>query len=101
LYLELIARQHGVAWNRRAYNRADWNATDIVNRSLSAATSCIYGLAEAAVLAAGYAPAIGFLGGWRRVLLLYVLILGHNLVRTLNCASRCLRWRSTGPIPVP
>jgi CRISP-associated protein Cas1 len=31
------------------------------NRCLSAATSCLYGLAEVAVLAAGYAPAIGFL----------------------------------------
>ena len=29
--------------------------------ALSAATSCLHGLAEAAVLAAGYAPAIGFL----------------------------------------
>jgi len=58
---ELIARQHGVTWNRRAYDRADWDATDIPNRSLSAATSCLYGLTEAAVLAAGYAPAIGFL----------------------------------------
>lgn len=58
---ELIAGQHGVTWNRRAYDRADWSAADIPNRCLSAATSCIYGLAEAAVLAAGYAPAIGFL----------------------------------------
>ena len=31
------------------------------NRCRSAATACLHGLAEAAVLAAGYAPAIGFL----------------------------------------
>lgn len=31
------------------------------NRCLSAATACLHGLTEAAVLAAGYAPAIGFL----------------------------------------
>lgn len=58
---ELLARQHGVAWKRRNYDRSDWDATDIPNRCLSAATSCLYGLGEAAVLAAGYAPAIGFL----------------------------------------
>lgn len=58
---ELIARQHGVAWKRRNYDRGNWDATDIPNRCLSAATSCLYGLGEAAVLAAGYAPAIGFL----------------------------------------
>jgi len=33
----------------------------VPNRCLSAATACLHGLSEAAVLAAGYAPAIGFL----------------------------------------
>lgn len=58
---ELLARQHGVSWNRRAYDVADWQAGDVPNRCLSAATACLHGLSEAAVLAAGYAPAIGFL----------------------------------------
>lgn len=58
---ELLAERHGVRWNRRAYDRGDWDAADVPNRCLSAATSCLHGLAEAAILAAGYAPAIGFL----------------------------------------
>jgi len=58
---ELIARQHGVKWKRRRYDPGDWGAADLANRCLSAATSCLHGLCEAAVLAAGYAPAIGFL----------------------------------------
>jgi CRISPR-associated protein Cas1 len=57
----LLAKQHGVDWKRRAYDVADWEAGDIPNRCLSAATACLHGLTEAAVLAAGYAPAIGFL----------------------------------------
>lgn len=57
----LLARQHGVDWHRRRYDPADWEAGDVPNRCLSAATACLHGLAEAAVLAAGYAPAIGFL----------------------------------------
>lgn len=57
----LLAKQHGVDWKRRSYDIADWEASDIPNRCLSAATACLHGLAEAAVLAAGYAPAIGFL----------------------------------------
>lgn len=57
----LLARQHGVDWKRRAYDVADWEAADVPNRCLSAATACLHGLTEAAVLAAGYAPAIGFL----------------------------------------
>ncbi|MDP2699920.1 type I-E CRISPR-associated endonuclease Cas1e [Thalassospira sp.] len=56
-----LARQYGVEWKRRSYDVADWEAGDIPNRCLSAATACLHGLTEAAVLAAGYAPAIGFL----------------------------------------
>jgi len=57
----LLARQHGVDWKRRSYDPKDWEAGDVPNRCLSAATACLHGLSEAAVLAAGYAPAIGFL----------------------------------------
>lgn len=57
----LLAKQHGVGWKRRSYDPKDWEAGDIPNRCLSAATACLHGLSEAAVLAAGYAPAIGFL----------------------------------------
>ena len=58
---ELIAEKHGVDWKRRRYDPGDWSAADTPNRCLSAATSCLHGLTEAAVLAAGYAPAVGFL----------------------------------------
>ncbi|MBW7923017.1 MAG: type I-E CRISPR-associated endonuclease Cas1 [Rubellimicrobium sp.] len=57
----LLAEQHGVKWARRKYDPGDWEAGDVPNRCLSAATACLHGLTEAAVLAAGYAPAIGFL----------------------------------------
>ena len=58
---DLFAKQHGVKWKRRQYDPHQWDSADLPNRCLSAATACLHGLAEAAVLAAGYAPAIGFL----------------------------------------
>jgi CRISP-associated protein Cas1 len=58
---ELAAQKYGVMWKRRDYDPLDFGSGDIPNRCLSAATSCLYGITEAAVLAAGYAPAIGFL----------------------------------------
>ena len=58
---QLLARQYGVTWKQRRYDPANWDNSDVPNRCLSAATACLHGLAEAAVLAAGYAPAIGFL----------------------------------------
>ena len=58
---KLLAQRHGVNWNARNYDRNQWDNADVANRALSAATACLYGITEAAVLAAGYAPAIGFL----------------------------------------
>ena len=56
-----IARLHGIEWKARSYDVKDWDKGDLANQCLSAATACLYGLSEAAILAAGYAPAIGFL----------------------------------------
>lgn len=58
---QLLAQQFGVQWSGRDYDAQDWDGSDLPNRCLSAATSCLYGVAEAAVLAAGYAPAVGFI----------------------------------------
>lgn len=56
-----FGRQFGVTWKGRSYDTANWDATDPLNRALSVACHCLYGVCEAAVLAAGYAPAIGFI----------------------------------------
>ncbi len=58
---KLLAKQYGVQWSGRNYDVKDWGKGDIANQCLSAATSCLYGITEAAVLAAGYAPAVGFI----------------------------------------
>jgi CRISP-associated protein Cas1 len=58
---ELIARQHRVEWKHRNYDHTEWESGDVPNRCLSAATACLYGVTEAAILAAGYAPAVGFI----------------------------------------
>lgn len=58
---QLLAKRHGVAWKGRSYNPTDWDTSDLPNLCLSAATACLYGISEAAVLAAGYAPAVGFI----------------------------------------
>jgi CRISPR-associated protein Cas1 len=58
---KLLAKQFGIIWRQRNYDVDAWDAGDLANRCLSAATSCLYGVTEAAVLAAGYAPAVGFI----------------------------------------
>ena len=58
---QLLAQQYRVKWDNRNYDHTEWGSGDIPNRCLSAATACLYGICEAAILAAGYAPAVGFI----------------------------------------
>ena len=50
----------GVPWAGRSYKRDDWRAGDPINRALSAANACLYGVCHAAIVSAGYSPALGF-----------------------------------------
>jgi len=56
---KLHARENAVNCRRRDHNPSSWSGPDTPNRFLNAATTCLYGLAEAAILAPGYASAIG------------------------------------------
>src|SRR5712691_15507 len=58
---ELLAQRYGLKWDKRQYDPNNWDGSDLLNKCVSAANACLYGITEAAVLAAGYAPAIGFI----------------------------------------
>lgn len=58
---QLLAQKFGVPWKDRNYDPHDWDSSDVINKCLSSATACLYGVCEAAILAAGYAPAVGFI----------------------------------------
>lgn len=55
------SRETGVLWGGRSYRRDAWAGADPVNRALSAANSCLYGVCHAAIVSAGYSPALGFI----------------------------------------
>lgn len=55
-----LSRETGVPWTGRSYRRDRWDAGDAINRALSAANACLYGISHAAVVSAGYSPALGF-----------------------------------------
>ncbi|MBI2864068.1 MAG: type I-E CRISPR-associated endonuclease Cas1 [Chloroflexi bacterium] len=55
-----LSAEFGVPWSGRNYDQDNWDYGDPVNRALSSANSCLYGLCHAAILSAGYSPAIGF-----------------------------------------
>jgi CRISPR-associated protein Cas1 len=97
-----FAQAHGIPWDGRRYDAADWGHADIPNRALSAGTACLYGLCEAAILAAGYAPAIGFLHRGRPLSFVYDIadIFKFETVTPVafGVAARHLRGDSHGPL---
>lgn len=55
------ADRTGVEWTRRDYDPADFLGSDPVNQALSAATTCLYGMVHAVVIALGCSPGLGFI----------------------------------------
>lgn len=65
------SRQSGLEWTGRSYDRGQWNKTDGVNRALSCANACLYGLCHAAIVAAGYSPGLGFIHTGKQLSFVY------------------------------
>jgi len=58
---QAMALNYGVQWDHRLYDPGNWDYADPINRALSTANALLYGVCHAAILAAGYSPAIGFI----------------------------------------
>jgi CRISPR-associated protein Cas1 len=56
-----MARKTGVPWSGREYNPDDFEAGDPVNKALSAAHACLYGVAHSVIVALGCSPGLGFI----------------------------------------
>ena len=81
------ATPFGVRRKRRNYDLSELDISDMPNRCLSAAPSWLYGITEAAVRAAGYAPAIGFLHAGEPLSVVYDLA---DLTEFETVVPRCV-----------
>ncbi len=59
VYRECSART-GVDWDKRTYDYDDFDFGSEINKALSAAHTCLYGLVHAAIVALGCSPGLGF-----------------------------------------
>lgn len=55
------ANKYGIAWNKRSYNRDDWDSTDFINKALTVGNKLLYNICHAVILALGYSATIGFI----------------------------------------
>lgn len=65
------SRDTGVPWRGRNYARDDWSRGDSINRAMSAANSCLYGVCHAAIVSAGYSPGLGFVHSGKALSFVY------------------------------
>lgn len=65
------SQKYGVAWEGRRYEFGRWNASDPINRALSAANALLNGLCHAAIVSGGYSPGIGFIHTGRQLSFVY------------------------------
>jgi CRISP-associated protein Cas1 len=68
---ETVAASFGISWKGRSYDPQEWRQSNDINRAISAANACVYGVTEAAILVAGYSPAVGFLHTGRPLSFVY------------------------------
>jgi CRISPR-associated protein Cas1 len=94
---QLLAQKFGVQWNGRDYDPETWDASDLPNRCLSAATACLYGVTEAAVLAAGYAPAVGFIHTGKPLSFVYDVADVYKLETVIPVAFRVAADKPLNP----
>jgi CRISP-associated protein Cas1 len=65
------SRQYHVLWLGRNYHRQQWQASDPINRALSAANACLNSLCHAAIVSAGYSPGLGFIHTGKQLSFVY------------------------------
>jgi CRISPR-associated protein Cas1 len=61
----------GVKWQAREYKSTNWRSADPINRAISCANSCLYGLCHAAIVSAGFSPALGFVHAGKMLSFVY------------------------------
>jgi CRISPR-associated protein Cas1 len=83
---EREAARLGVEWRGRNYDQSSWDRADPLNRALSAANSCLYGICHAAILSAGYSPSIGFIHTGKQLSFVYDIADLYKTELTIPCA---------------
>ena len=90
-----LSKETGVEWKGRSYKRERWGAGDPINRALSAANSCLYGVCHAAIVSAGYSPALGFIHTGKMLSFVYDIADLYKTETSMPAAFQAVAEHST------
>lgn len=85
------SRATGIEWVGRNYKVGEWSAADPVNRALSAANACLYGLCHSAIVATGFSPGLGFVHTGKLLAFVYDIADLYKLDVTVPAAFHAVR----------
>ncbi|KAB8032265.1 type I-E CRISPR-associated endonuclease Cas1e [Fluviispira multicolorata] len=68
---KLNSEKYNVPWHGRKYDRKNWEKGSDVDRAVSVANSCLYGVCHSAIVALGYSPALGFIHTGKQLAFVY------------------------------
>lgn len=89
------SQSSGVRWTGRSYNRGRWGGADPINRALSTANSCLYGLCHAAIVSVGYSPGLGFVHTGKQLSFVYDVADLYKTETTIPAAFRAVAESGT------
>ena len=55
-----MSKKTGIAWDGREYDPDNYQSSNVINMALSAAHTCLYGVAHSVIAALGCSPGLGF-----------------------------------------
>jgi len=91
-----LSRETGVEWKGRNYQRGDWSKADPINRALSAANACLYGVCHAGIVSAGYSPGLGFVHTGKQLSFVYDVADLFKAETTIPAAFEAVASTATG-----
>ena len=91
-----MAKKFGVVWEGRIYDQDDWFRASDVNRALSAANACLYGVCHAALVSAGYHAGLGFIHTGKMLSFVYDVADLYKTETTVPLAFRACRAGAQG-----
>ena len=95
---KLMASKHGLIWKGRSYKLEEWDASDDLNKALSASNACLYGLCNAAIISLGYSPGLGFIHTGKMMSFVYDIADLYKAETTIPVAFEIVTQPRTEPI---
>jgi CRISPR-associated protein Cas1 len=95
---KLLAKKYGLVWKGRSYRLEEWDASDDLNKALSAANTCLYGLCNAAIVSLGYSPGLGFIHTGKMMSFVYDIADLYKVETTVPVAFEIATRPRTEPI---